>query len=316
MKFTPLPMVALILLLLLSNCKKEDIINNKVPIAEAGESQTIQINDESKGTVTLTGIGADSDGQIVGYQWSQVSGPDAAVIVNNGAAITEVKQLITGTYVFQLMVIDDEGATGVDTVSLIVKGPQYVTLALQPNNNTDEIHIFGNSGLNESGVNSTEIGAAAWTKDGNPVFMHAAFKFDLNSIPATATIKSAKLTLYSNPNPITGHPDNDLRANYGSDNTMLIQKVTGSWTAATVTYSNQPSATVTDQVVIPATSERFLDLVDIDVTQLVKDMTGTNTNYGFFIKLQNETYYNSRIFCSSKYSDTGKHPKLVVVYSE
>jgi hypothetical protein len=261
-------------------------------------------------------VGADSDGQIIGYQWSQVAGPDVAVIINNGAAITEVKQLITGTYIFQLMVIDGEGATGVDTVSVIVKGPQYITLALQPNNNVDEIHIFGNSGLNESGQSSTEIGAAAWTKNDDPVFMCAAFKFDLSDIPATAIIKSAKLTLYSNPNPITGHPDDDLRANYGSDNTMLIQKVTSSWTAATVTYSNQPSATAADQVVIPATSERFLDLVDVDVTQLVKDMTGTNTNYGFLIKLQNEAYYNSRIFCSSKYPDAGKHPKLVVVYSE
>ena len=316
MKLTPLPIAALILLLLLRNCKKEDIINNKVPIAEAGESQAIQINDESRGTVTLTGVGADSDGQVTGYQWSQVSGPDAAVIVNNGAAITEIKQLITGTYIFQLMVIDDEGATGVDTVSVLVKGPQYVTLSLQPYNNTNEIHILGNSNSNMSGIGTAEIGAAAWTIDNIPVFMRAAFKFDLSSIPATAAIKSAKLTLYSNPNPINGHPDDDLRANYGSNNTMLIQKVTSSWTAATVTYSNQPSATATDQVVIPATSERFLDLVDVDVTQLVKDMTGTNTNYGFFIKLQNETYYNSRIFCSSKYSDAGKHPKLVVVYSE
>jgi hypothetical protein len=316
MKLIPLPIVALILVLLLSNCKKEDIINNKVPVAEAGESQTIQINDESKGIATLTGVGVDSDGQIVGYQWSQVSGPDVAVIVNNGAAITEVKQLITGTYIFQLMVIDDEGATGVDTVSVIVKGPQYVTLQLQPHNNSNEIHILGNQSSNMSGVGTSEIGAAAWTIDGIPVFMRAAFKFDLSSIPATATIKSAKLTLYSNPNPINGHPYDDLRANYGSDNTMLILKVTSSWTAGTVTYSNQPSATATDQVIIPATTERFLDLVDVDVTQLVKDMTGTNINYGFFIKLQNETYYNSRIFCSSNYSDTAKHPKLVVVYSE
>ena len=228
MKLTPLPIVALILLLLLSNCKKEDIIYNKVPVAEAGESQTIQIDDESKGTVTLTGVGADSDGQIVGYQWSQVSGPDAAVIVNNGAAITEVKQLITGTYIFQLMVIDDEGATGVDTVSVIVNGPQYVTLPLQPHNNTNEIHILGNPSSNMSGIETPEIGAAAWTIDGIPVFMRAAFKVDLSSIPATATIKSAKLTLYSNPNPINGHPYDDLRANYGSDNTMLIQKVANS----------------------------------------------------------------------------------------
>lgn len=314
MKIKPFFIVACSLLFFLSSCTKEEIVNNKVPVAEAGESQTITIN-ENEGTATLTGAGVDSDGQIVGYEWSQVSGPNAAEILNDGAAITNVNKLITGTYIFQLMVIDDGGATGVDTVSVIVKGPVSVTLSLQPDNNPDEVIIFGNSSINETGAVTPEIGAAAWTKNGSQIALRGALKFDLSSIPTTATIKSAKLSLYSHPSPINGHQTDEVRANYGSDNTMLIQRLTNAWNPTTMTFNNQPSSTSTNQVVIPSTTQAFLDLVDIDVTQLVKDMTGSNANYGFSLRLQNEVYYNSRIFATSEYSDASKHPKLVVVYS-
>lgn len=315
MKFRPLPLIALTLSLFLSNCTKDNIINNKVPVAEAGESQTITIN-ENEGTATLTGAGVDADGRIVGYEWSQVSGPTAAEIVNDGSAVTDVNKLITGTYLFQLMVVDDGGATGIDTVSVIVKGPTSVTLTLQPDNNPDEVIIFGNSSINETGAVTPEIGAAAWTKNGDPIALRGALKFDLSSIPATATIKSAKLSLFSHPSPINGHQTDEVRANYGSNNTMLIQRLTDAWNPATMTFNNQPSSTSTNQVVIPSTNQAFLDLIDIDVTQLVKDMTGSNANYGFSLRLQNEVYYNSRIFATSEFSDTSKHPKLVVVYSK
>jgi hypothetical protein len=314
MKIKRLSTVVFALFLFLSSCTKEEIVNNKVPVAEAGESQTITIS-EIEGTATLTGTGVDADGQVVAYEWSQVSGPNAAEIVNDGAAITEVKKLITGTYIFQLMAIDNDGATGVDTVSVIVKGPVYVTLSLQPATNINEVAIFGNANLNETGIYSYEIGAASWTKNGDQIATRGLFKFDLTSIPANAKIKSAAFSLYSHPNPTSGHPSDEVRANYGPDNTMLIQRVTNDWTAEAVTFNNQPASTSVNQLVVPKTEQAFLDLVDLDVTQLVKDMTGTNGNYGFMIKLQTEVLFNSRIFASSKFSDASKHPKLVVIYS-
>ncbi|MCC6286979.1 MAG: DNRLRE domain-containing protein [Chitinophagaceae bacterium] len=317
MTLKPYYLLALIGVLPFTSCQKEEIINNKVPVAEAGESQTIQIRGEAEtATATLTGTGADADGNVVAYIWSQVSGPDASEIVNNGAPVTDVKGLITGTYLYQLMVVDNDGATGVDTVSVIVKGPEYITLSLQPANNLNEVAIFGNANLNESGIYSYEMGAAGWTKNGAPIVTRAVFKFDLSSIPTTAIIKNAKLSLYSHPNPTSGHQSDEVRANYGSDNTMLIQRVTNAWAPEAVTFNNQPSSTSTNQIIIPHTNQAFLDLIDVDVTQLVKDMNGTTNNYGFLIKLQTEVYYNSRIFATSKFSDTSKHPKLVVVYSK
>lgn len=301
----------------LAGCQKEEIIYNKVPVAEAGKSQTVQISEEiGTATVTLTGTGADADGDIVAYIWSQVSGPNASEIVNNGASVTDVNGLIIGTYLYQLMVVDNDGATGVDTVSVIVKGLEYITLSLQPKDNPDEVVIFGNSSIDETGADTKEIGAAAWTKNGDPIVIRGIFKFNLSSIPSTGNIKTAKLSLYSHPAPINGHHNDDVRANSGLDNAMLIQRVTGAWNSQTLKFNNQPSSTSINQVVIPSTNQAFLDLVDIDVTQLVKDMTGSNTNYGFFLRLQNEVYYNSRIFATSQYSDASKHPKLVIVYSK
>lgn len=301
-----------ILSMLFSNCTKENIVNNKVPIAEAGESQTINI-EEKEATAILTGVGADSDGQVVAYEWSQISGPNPSIIVNEGASTTEVRQLTVGIYVFQLMVVDNDGATGVDTVSVTVKGPVEVTLSLQPSKNPNETVIWGNTtGLDQSGPNVGEIGAVSWTSGGIEIGMRTAITFDFSAIPATATIISAKLSLYSNLNPLNG---DHVHANSGPDNSMYIQRNTTAWAASTAKWINQPSITTNNQVSIPHTTESFLDLLDIDVKKLVEDMVA-NGNDGFNIRLQNETIYNSRIFYSSKFNGNAqKLPKLVIVYS-
>ena len=138
-------------------------------------------------------------------------------------------------------------------------------------------------------------------------------KFDLSTIPANATILSAKLTLYSNPTPNNGDL---IHANSGPDNTTLIQRVISTWTASTVKWTNQPSTTSANQIVVAHTSQPFLDLVDLDVKAMVQSMIASNSNNGFMIKLQTEAIYNSRIFASSFYGDATKHPKLVIEYSK
>jgi len=294
-----------IFLICFSACKKEHV--NQKPIADAGMDQTVQLPVD---TAILTGSGQDNDGHVVGYVWSQVSGPNTAFIATNGSSSTNIRSLVAGVYVFQLLVTDDKGASGIDTVSVNVLPPVIVMLSLQPVSNPAEVHVWGNTtDLEGSTPSSPEIGVASWTS-GSQVGMRALLKFDLSSIPTTATIVSAKLTLYSNPTPLNG---DGIHANYGTDNAMLIEEVNTSWDPAAVKWTNQPGVTSTNQIVIPSTTQSLLDLDDIDVSLLVSDMVH-NSNFGFSLRLQNETPYNSRIFCSSKYSDPAKYPRLVIQY--
>jgi hypothetical protein len=165
------------------------------------------------------------------------------------------------------------------------------------------------NGLDQSAF-APELDAGAWTTSGITMYIRGLFKFDLSSIPANATIVSAKLSLYSNPTPLNG---DFISANLGPNNSMFIRRITNSWTPATTGWVNQPPTTTTNQVSIPHTSQAFLDLIDIDVKNLVVDMKNSGNN-GFMIMLQNEVIYNIRVFCSSTYPDASKHPKLVVTY--
>jgi len=94
------------------NCKKIEVINNQVPLANAGPSQTIGVPEKVTDIVTLAGSGRDTDGKIVAYLWSQVSGPSYTTIINPGSASTAVQGFQQGIYIFQLMVTDDEVPQG------------------------------------------------------------------------------------------------------------------------------------------------------------------------------------------------------------
>ena len=95
---------------------------NLSPTANAGPDQTITLPTNS---VTLSGSGTDSDGTIVlPYVWSFVSGPSTVDPLDT--ASSSATGLVAGTYVFQLIVTDDDGATGMDTVSITVN-PESVS---------------------------------------------------------------------------------------------------------------------------------------------------------------------------------------------
>ena len=300
--------ILVLFLSIFSSCDKEDLPDvDFVPIANAGNSQSIQL---PVSTVTLTGSGSSQNGKIVGYLWSLVSGPNVPVIVSPSSATTIVNSMVAGTYIFQFVVIDSIGLTGVDTTSVIVKPAPMQTLNLQPaSNHVNELNFALKGTLNAS-AHDIDLDAGAWTWGGETLLIRGAFKFDLSSIPSTATIISARLSLYSNPTPINGNLTN---ANSGSNNAMYIRRVTSPWDGTTATWQTQPSTTSTDQILIPHTSLPTLDLIDIDVKNMVTSMVSTS-NYGFMMSLQNEQPYTIRQFASSNHSNAAKRPKLVVVY--
>lgn len=81
-----------------------------------------------------------------------------------------------------------------------------------------------------------------------------------------------------------------------------------------MTWNTQPTVTETNRVALSAsTSQWNYNVIDIDVTEMVKSMI-SGTNYGFCFMLQNETYYRSMTFGSPNNTNAAKRPKLVIEY--
>jgi hypothetical protein len=92
---------------------------NIPPVANAGPDQSIIL---PANRITLTGSGTDADGTVVGYSWRQISGP-VDKLVSLHTPVTVLDNLIAGTYIFELTVTDNKGATDKDTVKVISAEP-------------------------------------------------------------------------------------------------------------------------------------------------------------------------------------------------
>ncbi|TLX77471.1 T9SS type A sorting domain-containing protein [Labilibacter sediminis] len=91
---------------------------NQIPMANADDDKTITL---PANNVVLIGSGSDSDGSITSYLWSQISGPASAVLNNDNTNSLTASNLIEGTYVFELVVTDNDGSTGSDQVNVFVE---------------------------------------------------------------------------------------------------------------------------------------------------------------------------------------------------
>ncbi len=94
----------------------KDAQDNVSPVAYAGSNQTITLPSGA----TLTGTGADSDGEIASYSWVKKSGATGGAITSPTSATTSVTGLSEGTYVFELTVVDNKGAVGKDELTVVV----------------------------------------------------------------------------------------------------------------------------------------------------------------------------------------------------
>ncbi|NVK23373.1 MAG: DUF1566 domain-containing protein [Gammaproteobacteria bacterium] len=93
-------------------------VENSPPIANAGIDQSV----DEFSTVTLSGSATDTDDSIVSYQWTQLSG-DSVVLINadsDSASFTAPDVSSSDNLTFQLTVTDDDGAEGVDSVTVTV----------------------------------------------------------------------------------------------------------------------------------------------------------------------------------------------------
>jgi hypothetical protein len=93
------------------------------PVANAGGDQTITLPTNS---VTLKGSGSETNGTIMSYAWSQVSGPSTAAIATANQAQTGAGSLLVGTYVFRLTITDNSGVTDIDDITITVNAAPVV----------------------------------------------------------------------------------------------------------------------------------------------------------------------------------------------
>ncbi|MBL0103476.1 MAG: DNRLRE domain-containing protein [Bacteroidetes bacterium] len=154
-----------------------------------------------------------------------------------------------------------------------------------------------------------ELSAIAWTFGGAPTDIRSLMFWDLSSIPQNAIVTSATIDMFWNANSINpGH------SQLTGSNECYIQKVTSPWAENSVTWNTQPSTDTTNQVYVPASTNAQQDYT-FNVTDLVQDMVANPAdNYGFMLRLINENYYRSLVFCSSDYPDPAKHPQINVCY--
>src|SRR5579863_4582412 len=91
---------------------------NQAPVANAGSNQTLTAPANS---VSLNGTSSfDPDGTITAYSWTQVSGPSSSTISGSNTSSATASKLVTGQYVFQLTVTDNNGAANADQVTITV----------------------------------------------------------------------------------------------------------------------------------------------------------------------------------------------------
>ncbi|MEX1241456.1 MAG: Ig-like domain-containing protein [Cyclobacteriaceae bacterium] len=93
-------------------------VNNN-PVVNAGPDIFLRLPVNS---TNITATASDADGTVTSYLWTKQSGP-AATLGPASSAVLSLTDLVQGTYVFKIEVVDDKGANASDEVSVVVAPP-------------------------------------------------------------------------------------------------------------------------------------------------------------------------------------------------
>ena len=130
---------------------------NLAPSADAG-ADTTQVRARA---FALDGSGSsDADGTIVDYTWMVLERPPGSTtsIVNDTSAIASFTADVAGTYVFSLVVTDDDDASGSDTVQIVVETGAFTVDA-----GSDQTVVWQSTvHLSGSFVSEAGPGTVAW----------------------------------------------------------------------------------------------------------------------------------------------------------
>ncbi|RYY52185.1 MAG: peptidase M36, partial [Chitinophagaceae bacterium] len=162
---------------------------NLAPTANAGADIVIML---PLNTTALSGSGADADGSIVAFNWSQISGPSTGSLSNATSAIATAAPLVQGVYTYELRVTDDDGATAKDTMQVTVNPANNIAPTATAGNDIVITLPINTATLNGSGIDPDgTIASYAWVKISGP----AAGSL-VNATEAVATISSLGQGIY------------------------------------------------------------------------------------------------------------------------
>ena len=107
---------------------------NQKPNANAGSDRTV----ETGQTVSITGSGSDSDGQLVAWNWSQIGGDSVSLQNASSQTVRFTAPSTEGYTRLQLQVTDDDGATDYDDIVVHFEDPTPVNQAPTANAGADQ----------------------------------------------------------------------------------------------------------------------------------------------------------------------------------
>ncbi len=132
-------------------------------------------------------------------------------------------------------------------------------------------------------------------------------QFDISSIPPAVTVNDVDFQIYYYLY-LAGNP---------SGQNTRAKRVIGAWSAATITWNNQPGSTTSDEVSLNMPGS--YGWMNYDADTIVQSwISGASPNYGFLVKFNTEYPTSNRcpIFRSTDYGDDTYRPKLTVNWTE
>ncbi|NNC84196.1 MAG: DNRLRE domain-containing protein [Flavobacteriales bacterium] len=198
---------------------------------------------------------------------------------------------------------------------IVLMGQEF--LILQPDGTDGKdamIWAAPNFGTNDNNYGSSDqLVLNAWTNSTVPDTIRALVEFDLSSVPVGSSITYALLSFYNN---ASGASHNGQHQNLDGTNEWEINRAIESWDEDEVTWENKPAYSSAGQILMSASSSPDQDYIDTDVTDMVQDMVDhPELNFGFYLKLQNETPYKALVFASSEHETPEIRPRLILQYT-
>jgi len=176
--------------------------------------------------------------------------------------------------------------------------PHTISIRLGPQTGQDA--FVGDNYLHTNWGSLLDNLATGWTMQGTPIVGRSLIQFYF-AIPNNAIITNARLSLYGNPTPVN--------PNHFGLNTAYLRRIVSPWVDDVVTWSTHPDYITTHQVMLPESTSPLQDYLNINVTEMVRDMVNHPTeSFGFIFMLNTEWFYRSMNFASSECADVSKRP--------